>query len=1070
MKSVLTSLIFLSVIVTVNPNPVADAGPDHTICLGGSVTLGDGLGMGYTYEWSPTQDLNNPFTHHPVAIPTITTTYTLTVTDANGCTDTDDVIVTVNPLPTADFSLSPTCPVINTDITFTNLSSDATDYHWDFGDGSESTEENPIHQFSEYGYYCVTFIASNACGSDIHQETIFIQPDQCVCDVIYDVPDGTIISTDTTWSGGTKTVEGDIIVNPNVNFTIDSMTLRFAPKARIIVEQQGKLTIGNSTLTNLDVPCANYMWQGIEVWGNDTMPSVSAWQGVINLGQYVKIENAHIGVLLGARNMDYICDPNNLWFHEFNTLRSGGIIKTRGNDDFVNNGIDIKFLRKKYPYDASGNYIYDCQFICNSPLLDPHYSNTSSNPYPNDRNPWAGHYNSYQRTDVGIYIDGQKNFNIRECTFLNKQYCIKSFDSKYNVYSCDFEQAIFGIKIENTLSSIDNRHEISGCFFDKIPNDALIKGAAIFIKAGKYDYIHDNKFGESISDQNKNLYGIFTTNSSSFNISNNKFKRFKYGVKIENSGENGGYVGAWNTSNWIGNEFTQCDKNIITFGNNSKLQLKCNRCNNPEPSLYTVNFENNGSFANQGSMPPSSFPLSFKQKCAAGNEFNPVNISDRRRIKSLDDYSYIYYRHAGPPNVIPEIYPDPNEAIINVFGIGVDKTDNPTACPPLWIIPYPYPHDPLPKLFVIEEDLDNLSNEIYTLQNNYNNFELTLDNGKTYELLDGIYGNTPVGKLKNKLISNSPLSDTVIISLITEYPLSHGNFKNVMQVNLPVSKKTEPVFYEKLKTIPHGIVNQLKKLQAYNPDYTTLASIQREIDNITQQRQLFLNELIILLTDTVNNRKDDAITLLENEGTTGAEQTLIATYIADSNLTDAATKLANIPVDDPEVYDWVQLNYILLNLYDQGKTLYQLDSLQIQFIRDLAYKCPAGLGTSNAQAILDLLYREEVPECPAEINIKSLNIPGTSDFADTNKEDEILGKNYPDPFNNTTTIPYCLPDDIKGTIEIRDVSGRLIAQYKVFSSENTIKVNTKNWSPGIYTYSLIIKDMPMISKKMVITK
>jgi PKD repeat protein len=174
MKSILTSLIFLSVIVIAYPNPTADAGHDYTICLGKSVTLGDGLGMGYSYEWSPTQGLNNPTSHHPVASPTITTTYILTVTNDYGCTDTDDVIVTVNPLPTAGFSLSPTCMVINTDITFTNLSTDATDYHWNFGDGSVSEEENPTHQFSEYGYYCITFIVSNACGSDTIHETKYM--------------------------------------------------------------------------------------------------------------------------------------------------------------------------------------------------------------------------------------------------------------------------------------------------------------------------------------------------------------------------------------------------------------------------------------------------------------------------------------------------------------------------------------------------------------------------------------------------------------------------------------------------------------------------------------------------------------------------------------------------------------------------------------------------------------------------------------------------------------------------------------------------------------------------------
>ncbi len=87
-------------ILTVNPLPVADAGADQSVC-DGDVTVMDGSG-GVTYSWSPTGDLmsgTNPTT--PVN-PTATNTYTLTVTDANGCQDTDDMLLTLNTLPFVD--------------------------------------------------------------------------------------------------------------------------------------------------------------------------------------------------------------------------------------------------------------------------------------------------------------------------------------------------------------------------------------------------------------------------------------------------------------------------------------------------------------------------------------------------------------------------------------------------------------------------------------------------------------------------------------------------------------------------------------------------------------------------------------------------------------------------------------------------------------------------------------------------------------------------------------------------------------------------------------------------------
>lgn len=82
-----------TVTVTVGTGPSANAGPDTTINYGGSADL-NATG-GTTYSWSPTTDLDNPTSATPVATPTVTTVYTVTVTDANGCTSIDSVTVFV---------------------------------------------------------------------------------------------------------------------------------------------------------------------------------------------------------------------------------------------------------------------------------------------------------------------------------------------------------------------------------------------------------------------------------------------------------------------------------------------------------------------------------------------------------------------------------------------------------------------------------------------------------------------------------------------------------------------------------------------------------------------------------------------------------------------------------------------------------------------------------------------------------------------------------------------------------------------------------------------------------------
>lgn len=91
-----------SVSVLMNGLPVVSAGPDVTVCSGTAATL-TGSG-GQIYSWSPAGTLNNGNVSNPVATPTITTTYTLTSTDANSCSNTDAVRITVVNIPVSTVS------------------------------------------------------------------------------------------------------------------------------------------------------------------------------------------------------------------------------------------------------------------------------------------------------------------------------------------------------------------------------------------------------------------------------------------------------------------------------------------------------------------------------------------------------------------------------------------------------------------------------------------------------------------------------------------------------------------------------------------------------------------------------------------------------------------------------------------------------------------------------------------------------------------------------------------------------------------------------------------------------
>jgi len=96
--------------VTINTPPIANAGVDQTINYGASTILNGsatgGSGGNYTYHWEPATLLLNANVQNPTtANLTATVQFVLTVTDGNGCTGNDQMLVTVTGGP---LSVNPT--------------------------------------------------------------------------------------------------------------------------------------------------------------------------------------------------------------------------------------------------------------------------------------------------------------------------------------------------------------------------------------------------------------------------------------------------------------------------------------------------------------------------------------------------------------------------------------------------------------------------------------------------------------------------------------------------------------------------------------------------------------------------------------------------------------------------------------------------------------------------------------------------------------------------------------------------------------------------------------------------
>ena len=151
------------IILTVNNLPIANAGADVPICYGTNTTLNASGGV--NYQWSPATALSNSNIANPIANPTTPITYTVTVTDANGCTATDNMSISIYPAPVIAFTANKFNGCEPLLIQFTDNSTPAIQsWSWSFGDGNTSSSSNPLHMYQNAGIFTVTLTVTTTDG------------------------------------------------------------------------------------------------------------------------------------------------------------------------------------------------------------------------------------------------------------------------------------------------------------------------------------------------------------------------------------------------------------------------------------------------------------------------------------------------------------------------------------------------------------------------------------------------------------------------------------------------------------------------------------------------------------------------------------------------------------------------------------------------------------------------------------------------------------------------------------------------------------------------------------------
>ena len=139
-------------------------GNDTNICSGNQIALispSTTNWPNYTFQWSSGQ--NSP----SIAV-TTTGSYVVSVTNNIGCVGQDTINVSVlGSAPFVDFTSDTLCVgemYIPSNLTVSLDTSTVSNYLWDFGDGTLSTQNNPSHLYLGPGVYTVSLGATNTTG------------------------------------------------------------------------------------------------------------------------------------------------------------------------------------------------------------------------------------------------------------------------------------------------------------------------------------------------------------------------------------------------------------------------------------------------------------------------------------------------------------------------------------------------------------------------------------------------------------------------------------------------------------------------------------------------------------------------------------------------------------------------------------------------------------------------------------------------------------------------------------------------------------------------------------------
>jgi hypothetical protein len=898
------------------------------------------------------------------------------------------------------------------------------------------------------------------------------------------------LSSNTT---STVTIGEELRIPAGMTITIDSMTLKFSPQARLIIENGtsslagGKLILNNCTLTVVNTCGGTDMWPGVQVWGSPGSAQSSTYQGWLQAtsGNSV-IENAYIGVLAGCDTTTWLSaitpapttftlnsQPGHLSFTtgSTDTLYGGGGIVQCSGVTFLNNQRHVVFNT----YSAGGNAswkLYECTF-----------KNTTLLTHTQHRHHFIGMYNYAPTTaysiDACAFIDTvSANYSDTGLYSRNSSYHIDQVSGGSPYVRSSFSNFVYAIRSNDYSGSatitVDNTNFINntvGIYLGMV-NNATIESDTFKIHLATSPHscaglVLDNCTGYWVQDNYNTSYTTLTNQRP-------------YGILVTNSGGTVNGIFRNSFSNlYVGSQAQYCNYSAYAgIGNDVGLLYLCNTFSTNTMLAADIYVPQVGSGNNLGSLYPvttTSAGIGYAQgaggsatgpeRPTADNQFSHTTGGKDFYIESGAAWysDYTFYCPTGSVCAVPGYTASVYVPYNGINAAQLSETSYNSSVPTCTA-----GGDGHRTMYV--NPITQAMNNANTYKQTCDSLKALIDGGSTSDLLSLINGNNNASAVLNSLNSAAPyLSDTVLISYLKS-SYSASNITQILTACSPLSNKVNNAVTA--SNLSAGIKTQVAALQTGQANIDWL---NRSINSALSSRHLSLDVAIRYLvrtatTDSLN--MGDSLLKVKAMELLPRVQVETGLSLRDSSM--AANALTQVASQEGQS-NFVKLNTILVqNLNVSAEKLLKNASV-LSTVQTLATDSSDRLIYYKANALLSTIGKSNYQPYFQPITTTSTQADErTTQVAPVNANAVLSAStlvNQPNPFKESTVVQATIVEKTQNAyIVITDMVGNEIARYAVQQGENNITVNAGSLDQAMMFCTLVVDGVKIKTNKMVLIK